>query len=80
MWLRIMKIQKKLYAEVVVYSLDGHPLGIKEKIQIRIGKKLKENEQGIDELIKFLDEIYLIDDMLETWIKYKLFQMVKKEK
>ena len=31
-WSRITAIDKKLQAEVVVYSLDGHPSGIKEKI------------------------------------------------
>ena len=32
MWSEITNIERKLQAEVVVYSLDGHSLGIKEKI------------------------------------------------
>ena len=52
--------------EFVVYSLDGPSLGIKEKIQDRIGDKLEQNEQGIDDLIKFLDRIYLEHEMSEA--------------
>ena len=33
-WSRITAIDKKLQAEVVVYSLDGHPSGIKDKIEV----------------------------------------------
>ena len=73
MQLRITTTEKKLQAEVVVYSLDSHPSGIKEKIQVAIGEKLEGNEQGINELIKFLDRIYLKDDMSETWIKCNSF-------
>ena len=63
MWSRITSIEKKLQAEVVVYSLDGHPSGIKEKIQVGIGSKLEDNEEGMEELIGFLDGIYLQDEM-----------------
>ena len=65
MWSRITDIKKKLQAEAVVHSLKGHALNIKEKIQAEIGDKLKGNEQGIDELIKFLDNINLKDEKVE---------------
>ena len=58
MWSRITSVEKKLQAEVVVYSLDGHSSSIMEKIQVGIGSKLEDNEEGIDELIRFLDGIY----------------------
>ena len=80
MWSRITSIEKKLQAEVVVYSLDGHPSGIKEKIQVGIGSKLEDNEEGIEELMKFLDGIYLQDEMSEAWMKYKSFQKVERGK
>ena len=54
---------------MVVYSLDGHPSGIKEKIQVGMGEKLEGNEQGIEDLIKCLDYYYLRDEMSESWIK-----------
>ena len=47
--------------EFVVYSLDWHSSGIKEKIQDGIGNNLEGNEHGIDVLIYFLDGIYLKD-------------------
>ena len=52
------KYKEKEQTEVILYSLDGHSLGIKEKIQIEIGEKLEENEQGIEEFIKFVDSWY----------------------
>ena len=64
----------------MVYSLDGHASGIKEKIQVRIGHKLDWYEKGIDKSIKFLDGIYLKDEMSEAWNKYKSFQKVKRGK
>ena len=65
-WSRTISIEKKIQAEFVIYSLDGHSLGIKEKIQDGIGDKLEQNEQGIDEFIKFLDRIYLKAERLEA--------------
>ena len=41
LWSRITKIETKLQAEVIVYSLDGHASGIKEKIQDGIAKNWK---------------------------------------
>ena len=72
-WSRITGIDKKLQAEVVFYSLDGHKSGIIEKIEVAIGDKLVDNEDGINELIVFLDGIYQQDEMSEAWIKYKFF-------
>ena len=74
MWSRITQVDKKLQAELVVYKLEGHPSGIKEKILTALDGKLAENEKGIDELIKFLDEIYLQDEMADAWEKYKSFE------
>ena len=39
-WSRITSVEKKLQAEVVVYSLEGHPSRIKDKIEVKIGDKL----------------------------------------
>ena len=79
-WSRITGIDKKLQAEVVVYSLDGHKSGIKEKIEVAIGDRLVDNEDGINELISFLDGIYQQDEMSEAWLKYKSFQKVSRRK
>ena len=79
-WSRITGIDKKLQAEVVVYSLDGHKSGIKEKIEVAIGDKLVDNEDGINELIAFLDGIYQQDEMSKAWLKYKSFQKVSRRK
>ena len=57
-WSRITSVEKKLQAEVVVYNLEGHSSGIKEKIEVKIGTELENNEDGIERLLKFLDTIY----------------------
>ena len=67
MWSRITTLKKSAQAEMVVYRLEGHSSGIKDKIMTQLGSKLEDNDKGIDELIKFLDGIYTKDDMAEAW-------------
>ena len=38
-WSRITGVPKKNQAEVVVYGLEGHPTGIKEKILLKLEMK-----------------------------------------
>ena len=70
MWSRITSLEKKVQAEMVVYCLEGDPSRIKEKITTQLGEKLVNNEDGINELIKFLDTIYTKDDMADAWDKF----------
>ena len=72
-WSRISSVDKKLQAEVIVYSLDGHPSQIKDKIVTKIGQTLIGNENGITKLIEFFDTIYQKDGMAEIWDRYKAF-------
>ena len=76
MWSRITSVPAKNQAEVVVYGLEGHPSGIKEKITVNIGDKIKDADDGIDQLVKYLDSIYKEDEMASAWGKYKNFQKV----
>ena len=73
MWSRITSVVKKLQAEVVVYSLDGHPSQIKDKIVTKIGKNLVGADDGIEKLIAFFDSIYKKDGMAEIWDRYQAF-------
>ena len=72
-WSRITSVEKKLQAEVIVYSLDGHPSHIKDKIVTKIGKNLVGAEDGIKQLTEFLDSIYGKDGMADIWERYKAF-------
>ena len=72
-WSRICGLDKRVQAEMVVYRLDGHPSRIKEKVNTQLGSKLKGNEDGIKELIDFLDTIYSKDDMADAWDKFSEF-------
>ena len=56
---RITCIDKRIQVELIVYNLYSHTSGIKEKIQDGNGDKLEGNGGGIDDMITFLDEIYL---------------------
>ena len=69
MWSQITCIDQKLQPEVVVYNMDGHPSGKKEKIQAGIGSNLEGNERQIEELINFYDIIFLQKEMSERWTK-----------
>ena len=69
-WSRICGVEKKLQAEMVVYRLDGHPSRIKEKVNTQLGTKLEDNDEGMKELIAFLDGIYLKDTMADAWDKF----------
>ena len=69
LWSRITSLEKGKQAETVVYLLEGDPSRIKEKILTQIPDKIK-GDNGIAELIKFLDTIYLKDEMADTWDKY----------
>ncbi len=73
MWSRITSLDAKLQAEMVVYRLEGDPSHIKEKIVTQIGDKLKNNPEGIKELLTFLDGIYQKDDMAIAWDRYVEF-------
>ena len=79
MWSRITSLDKKVQAETVVYRLEGHPSRIKEKILTQLGDKLQDNENGIKELIDFLDKIYNKDDMADAWDKFSEFASFTKK-
>ena len=72
-WSRLSPVDKKIQAEMVVHYLDGHPSRIKEKIVAKIGPKLVDNEDGVKELLTFLDSVYGVDDMANVWDRYKSF-------
>ena len=78
MWSRITQVPKENQAEVVVYNLEGHPSGFKEKIVLHIKDKIR-GENGIQELVAFLDSIYKADEMADAWSKYKGFQKVARK-
>ena len=79
-WARLTTLEKKYQADMVVYYLDGHPSGVKEKIVTQISDKSIDKEDGVDELIKFFDEIYGKDEMADAWDRFKDFtSCVRKE-
>ena len=73
-------MDKKQQAEVVVYHLENHPSGIQEKIDTTLGDAIQDKEDGLEKLIKYLDEIYAEDDMTTAWTSYKKFTRLVKKK
>ena len=79
-WSRLTSLEKKHQADMVVYCLDGHPSGVKEKIVTQISDKIVGKDDGIEQLISFLDKIYGKDDMADAWDRFKEFSScVRKE-
>ena len=78
-WSRLTSLEKKLQAETVVYKLENHPSNIQEKITTQLGEEVVDNEDGIEELLSFLEGIYKKDSMADAWEKYILFEKSKYE-
>ena len=76
-WSRLTSLEKKLQAEMVVYKLENHPSNIQEKITTQLGEELVDNEDGIEQLLTFLEGIYKKDSMADAWEKYILFEKNK---
>ena len=64
---------------MVLYHLEGHPSGIQDKIDTALGDKIVDADDGLTQLIAFLDGIYAEDEMTEAWTKYKQFIRLKKQ-
>ena len=79
-WSRLTPVDAKQQAEVVVYHLDKHPSGIQDKIDTALGDKIVDKDDGMTQLLAYLDGIYGEDDMMEAWKKYKDFVRLKKGK
>ena len=75
MWSRITSLKAELQAETIVYKLKNE---IKEKIVTQIGDKLKNNADGIKELLSFLDGIYNKDEMADAWDRYVQFSSLSR--
>ena len=56
-WSRLVSstLDKKLQAEMVIYHLDGHPSRVKEKIVTHIAEADLQSEDGIKNLLTFLN-------------------------
>ena len=79
-WSRLTSLPKKQQAEWILLHLEGHPSGIKEKIETNIGDKLEDNENGIEDLIVFLKSIYQVDELADSFTKYMKFEKLQRAK
>merc|ERR1719319_585742 len=79
-WARITSVDKKKQAEVVLFHLEGHSSGIQEKIDIALGNDIRDKDDGLAKLIKYLGGIYAEVDMEESWRNYKRFVRLVKNK
>ena len=78
-WARITKVEAKKQAEVVLYHLEDHPSDIQSKIDVALGDNIVDKDDGMKQLIKYLDGIYAEDELTDVWIKYKEFVHLKKK-
>ena len=78
-WSRLTTLDKKKQAEWIVLHLEGHPSGIKEKIETQLGDTLEDNEKGIEDLIKFFKSIYETDELADSFEKYMNFEKLRRD-
>ena len=77
-WARLTNLKPEQQAEWIVLHLEGHPSGIKEKIETQIGDKLEANADEIKVLLDFLRTIYEVDDMADSFEKYVKFEQLRR--
>ena len=78
-WSRLTTLDKKKQAEWIVLHLEGHPSGIKEKIETQLGDTLEDNEKGIEDLINFFRSIYETDELADSFEKYMNFEKLRRD-
>ena len=73
-WSMLSSTEKSKQALMVLHFLDGHPSGIKEKVDAKIEETKLVSEQGIDNLLTFFETIYKKDSLADGFDKYISFE------
>ena len=74
MWSRLTSVKPENQAEAIVFFLGKQKHPVKEKIMTSIGTQIKDNKDGLQELLKFLKTIYKSDEMAEAFMRYFAFR------
>ena len=77
-WGELTTIEKKKQALMVLHYLDGHPSGIKEKVDGQVEEAKLKCEDGIKNLLSFLENIYKKDSLADAFDKYIAFEKLRR--
>lgn len=73
-WAKLTDLKPEQQADMVVHCLDGHSSGIKEKIDTQVEEAKLSCEEGIDNLLTFLEKVYKVDEWADSFEKYTAFE------
>ena len=79
-WTKLTTLAKDKQADMVVHCLDGHSSGIKEKIDTQLTEAQLSCDDGVKNLLDFLETIYAVDDMGDSFEKYLAFEKCLRKK
>lgn len=80
MWSRLTSLKPSQQAEAIVFFLGKQKNPIKEKIVTAVGDEIKNNVNGLEILLEFLDTIYKTDEMADSFQKYCTFERKERKK
>ena len=69
-WALLTSVEKKMQALMVLHFLDGHPSGIKDKVDAEVDEEKLQSDDGIKTLLEFLEKIYKKDSLADGFEKY----------
>ena len=79
-WCNLTTLTQEQQADMVVHCLDGHPSGIKEKIDTQLSATTLSSKDGIKSLLDFLESVYAVDEMGDSFEKYLAFERCRRKK
>ena len=66
-WAMLTLVEKEKQALLVLHYLDGHPSGIKEKVDAELEDDKLHCADGIKNLLEFFEKIYKKDSLADTF-------------
>ena len=79
-WAKLTDLEDDQKADMVVHCLDGHSSGIKEKIDTQIEEEKLSCDEGIENLLAFLEGVYEVDEWSDSYEKYIAFERCTRAK
>ena len=79
-WAKLTDLEDDQKADMVVHCLDGHPSGIKDKIDTQMKESALSCDEGIKNLLEFLEGVYKVDEWSDSYEKYSMFEKCTRTK
>ena len=79
-WQKLSKVEKQEQGVLLAYNLpDNDPSGIKEKLFLELDLDVLSAQDGVDNFLKYMNDIFLKDDLTKTYEDYVKFDSYKRE-